>query len=295
MTQTPIIPPANLIRAHAFIQMCWAACKPDKRAATRMFREQWHGEKIVRVDGLLRKWCERESVLPLPKPGRRPILGVPLAKEAAAIYMRGWEDEYGTMHGFRDVQHALAKSESFTKLVGDIKCSPVTVLAAMKRVCPEVGRVRQRVKQVLPKKLKLERRRVAGVLLRMPLYARKAAEWMDEGGFGFQELSEMVWGDKTKGERLVTDNRVARTRDDYTVLHFCVTVNWAVGPHTLTYLTGTKDMGEESYKARGGGVLTCAASRACGTRPSHVSNVSPRRWSAPNSPKGSVLHMRKSA
>lgn len=293
MAQTPAVPPADLNRAHAFIQVCWAACKPDKRAARRMFREQWHGKKIERVDGLLRKWCERESVFPIPKPGRRPIIDDALAKAAAAIYVRGWADEYGTVRGFRNVEHALAKSESFTDLVGGIKCSPLTVLAAMKRVCPEVGRVRQRVKHVLSDKLKLERRRAAGVLLRMPLYVRKATEWMDEGGFGLHELSEMVWGDKTKGERLVTDNRAPRTKDDYTVLHYCVTVNWAVGPHTLTYLTGTKGMGEETFKARGLGALTCAASRACGTRSSHVSNVSPRRCSAPNSSKGSVLHMRK--
>jgi len=190
------------------------------------------------------------------RPGRRCKVDDELAKEAAAIYMEGWEDRvHHQRKGYCSVADAISKNQEFAVLAERADCCPAMLLAAMRRMSPALGKMTQRVKPQLSAKLMLQRRRVCGQLLRLPARARMAAEFFDEASWGFSNLDRKVWGNTTLGrEWLVTDNRCPRQHSDKAILHFCVTVNYAVGPHTITFITGTKGMrGHTPFKVKGEG------------------------------------------
>lgn len=230
------------------MKIIWTAFKPDKAEALRAFAALWWGNLVPNPHQLLDECAMLGAAPSPPSRGRPPLVGDRLAFRAAAVYVKGWGNGTANGAGFRNVPHAICKSRPFAALAAEAGCCHATLLGAMVRVCPALGRVRERVKPSFSKRAMLLRKRVAGQLKRMPKQALRATEWGDEASWGFNRLSGTVWGLRTEGERLRIDGRLPRSFSDMTVLHFFVSVNWAVGAHMLVWLTGTKGMGKGEFK-----------------------------------------------
>lgn len=246
-------PALDPISHRVLVQQSWAECQPSKSAAVRRYRQlvaARHCAPLSRPDKALARWCERGTALAAPQPGRPPLIPDDLARKLAAAVKARWKDKHGAHRGFRSVAHAKEKSPAFAKLAAEAGGADATVLAAMKRVDPKLGMVTQRVKPLFSERAKKVRRRAATKLLRLGLRPLMAAEFIDEASYGFSRLSCKVLGDTSKGEVLVADNRAPRSYSDYTVLHFCIAINWVVGAHFIVWLTGTKGMQSTGYKVR---------------------------------------------
>lgn len=248
----------TLAAAKDYMRKIWAACSPDKAETLSIFAATWWGNLVPDPRQLLEECAMLDAAASPRGRGRPRLVGDRLAFRAAAVFIRGWDDGAGNYAGFRDVPHAMRMSQPFAALAAEAGCSHATLLSAMQRACPAVGRVRERVKPSLSKTTMKLRKRIAGQLSRMPMQVFRATEWGDEASWGFSRLSSVVWGLQTKGERLRIDKRAPRSFSDMTVLHFFVSVNWAVGAHTLVWLTGTKGMGKGGFKVSNIPGLPCA-------------------------------------
>lgn len=248
-------PPALVLRSRArdkeardAILDCWHWCGQNDREAVRLFKRRHADLHISRPDKLLAKWKGRGSTTDAARKPRRRKVPEALAKEAAAIYERGWPDGRGQYHGFDNVKDACNHDERFKALFLAAKCSPATMLSAMKCVRPALGTVPETVKPTLANTLMLERRRAAGDMLRVPRGVLEQTQWMDEWSMGMDKLGGRVWGDKTKGERLLVDSRAPRSQGNRTWLHACIAINACKGAALLVWLTGTKGLKGKRFK-----------------------------------------------
>lgn len=272
------------VAAAVFMSCLWQAFQPDKKEALHHFGALWWGNLMPNPRSLL-DGCVR--LAPPPDAhgrGRRPKVPDKLAFRAAAVFMKGWKDDYGQWHGFRNVPHAIELSKQFAELAAEADCCHATLLSSMRRVCPDIGRVRQTVKPTLSTKLKLQRRRDAGKLMALPRSVFNATEWCDEASFNFTKQDELVWGSRAGGERLVRDSRAPRSSGEGW-LHFFITVNAQVGAHILVWLTGTKGLKNPGFKA----------STHLGSRARHVHPLQPRAACVAPPLKSAIAVMRVSA
>lgn len=238
----------TILMARQLAQLLWLYLKPDLRAAVAEFKRMWHGNPVSRPDKLFKRWMERDGSAPVRSGGRPRIVPPAHAKKLAALFMEGYIASNGERHGFRTVDDAKKKSNKFRDLAAKHKCNDKTLMAAMKCANPALGRITQRVKQVLRKGLKKQRQRVARQLFRSPAYVRKACIFLDESSWGPCNLSGPVWGNKKEGQTTVTHPLAPRTNDDLSLLHFCVGVTYAEGPSFICFLTGTRGMKAKGFK-----------------------------------------------
>jgi hypothetical protein len=168
----------------------------------------------------------------------------------AELFKHGYRPGGGTKRGHRNVAHAVDNSEKFARLVSKSGASHKTVLRAMQRVDPAIGRVQLTVKPLPREDERLKRQRTAALLQRQPAIVRKATIMLDEASYGFGKLPCKVYGDTSKGETVVQANRVPRTRDQMQVLEFVVLLDYHNGPLDLVYVSGTKGLSAETHKVR---------------------------------------------
>lgn len=230
------------------MQSCWLLFALVEKAAVQQFVNHFGYCPVAKPYEFLRCWKNRETSCAAARSGRPPIVAPKAAERCARRFMAGWADQWGRVRGFKGVTHAISKSPTFAELAAAAGGTPPVLLAAMKRACPEVGKVTQRLKPVLTAKQIAERRAAARLMRYKPRYVLKSTEWLDEAGWGMSRLCTRVYGDTRKGELLVEDNRAPRKKEDYTLLHFAVSVNWTKGPHSLVFLSGTRGLSKEQYE-----------------------------------------------
>ena len=205
------------------------------------------GQGISRPDALLDACTKSDTAAPARGRGGPPSVPDKLAYRAAALMKPGCVDKAGTVHGFRSLAHVCETSQAFAALSNEAASCPATLLSAMRRACPALGRVQERVKAVLSERLMQQRKMLAGQQTRLPTRVRQATEYMEEASFGLSKQSGLVWVDRAKREWLVLDG--PRSYSDYAWLPFCISVNYTVGAHVLTWLAGTGCIKDKGYKA----------------------------------------------
>jgi len=238
------------VAARLLAQSCWLQCDGNKRAAIKLFKQSWHGEPISRVGRLFDRWAERDMPFPASPPGPQPMIDDKVARSLARIFKQGYKPRVAPRRGYRNVAHAVRLSKKFESMVQATGACHRTVLRAMKRVDPKLGRVRQTVKPLLSQKEKDKRQRLAAQLRRMPATVRKASQYMDEASYNMDNLKCKVYGDTSVGEIVVEDTRAPRTRDQRQLLNFCVVFNWSRGPVAIVFVSGTKGLPGSHYLVR---------------------------------------------